>query len=150
MEKHVNSICRSYFAQLRKIIYIRKYLTTDATKYLVNSRVTSRLDYCNALLTGVPKTVLNKLQNVQNTDARLVCALVVKTVWYIILYLKVLMCFQILNLKCILVWSVETVLLQWRPKFWYNITIDWHTELFGPSHYYGFLAPTLRYVSFTT
>ena len=38
----------------------------------MNSLVTSRLDYCNALLSGVPKTILNKLQNVQNTSARVV------------------------------------------------------------------------------
>ena len=42
----------------------------DATKSLVNSPVTSRLDYCNALLKGVRKIILNKLQNVQNTAAR--------------------------------------------------------------------------------
>ena len=73
MEQQVNSVSRSCYAQLRQIGHIRKYLTTDATKSLVNTRVTSRLDYCNALLVGVPKTVLGKLQRVQNTAARLVC-----------------------------------------------------------------------------
>ena len=58
--------------ELRQINHIRKYLTADATKSLVNSRVRSILDYCNSLLIGVPKTFLNKLQNVQNTDVRLV------------------------------------------------------------------------------
>ena len=68
----MNSICKSCFGQIRQIGNIRQYLTTDATKSLVNSLVTSRLDYCNALLSGVPKTILNKLQNVQNTAARVV------------------------------------------------------------------------------
>ena len=72
MEQHVNSICKSCFGQIWQIGHIRQYLTTDATKSLVNSLVTSRLDYCNALLSGVPKTILNKLQNVQNTAARVV------------------------------------------------------------------------------
>ena len=64
MERHVNSVCKSCFGQIRQISHIRQFLTTDATKSLVNSLVTSRLDYCNALLYGVPKTILNKLQNV--------------------------------------------------------------------------------------
>ena len=68
----MNSVCKSCFGQIRQIGHIRKYLTIDATKSLVNSLVTSRLDYCNALLSGVPKTTLNKLQNVQNTAARVV------------------------------------------------------------------------------
>ena len=72
MEQHVNSVCKSCFGQIRQIGHIRQYLTTDATKSLVNSLVTSRLDYCNALLSIVPKTILNKLQNVQNTAARVV------------------------------------------------------------------------------
>ena len=72
MERHVNSVCKSCFGQIRQISHIRQFLTTDVTKSLVNSLVTSRLDYCNALLYGVPKTILNKLQNVQNTAARVV------------------------------------------------------------------------------
>lgn len=72
MEQHVNSASRSCYAQLRQIGHIRQYLTTEATKSLVNSLVTSRLDYCNALLSGVSKTILNKLQKVQNTAARII------------------------------------------------------------------------------
>ena len=67
MEKHINSVCRSGYGQLCQIGHIRQYLNTDATKSLVNSLVTSRLDYCNAILYGVPKVSLNRLQNLQNT-----------------------------------------------------------------------------------
>ena len=56
MEQQVNSVCKSAYAQLRSIGHIRPYLSNDATKTLVNSLVTSRLDYCNAMLTGVPNT----------------------------------------------------------------------------------------------
>ena len=69
MEQHVNFVCKSCFGQIRQIAHIRQYLTTDATKSFVNSLVTSKLDNCNALLSGVPKTILNQLQNVQNTAA---------------------------------------------------------------------------------
>lgn len=72
MEKHVNAICRSAYAQLRNISHIRKYLTNAATQSMVNGLVTSRLDYCNALLYGLPNTLLDKLQRVQNTAARII------------------------------------------------------------------------------
>ena len=62
----------SAYVHLRNIGHIRKFLTVDATKALVNALVTFRLDYCNALLIGVPNTVLSKLQRVQNTAARIV------------------------------------------------------------------------------
>ena len=72
MEQHVNSVCRNTYAQLRQIGHIRPYLTKDATKSLINSLVTSRLDYCNTLLYGIPKNLMNKLQTVQNTAARII------------------------------------------------------------------------------
>ena len=40
MEKQVNAISRSCFVQLLQINHIRKYQTADATKFLVNSRLT--------------------------------------------------------------------------------------------------------------
>ena len=72
MEQHINAVCRLCYAQLRQIGHIRPYLTCNATKTLVNSLVTSRLDYCNSLLSGLPKSTLNKLQTVQNTAARII------------------------------------------------------------------------------
>lgn len=44
----------------------------DATKTLVHAYVTSRLDYCNSLLYGISRELINKLQKVQNAAARLV------------------------------------------------------------------------------
>ena len=63
--------CRSAFLELRRISLIRKYLTVDAAKTIVCSLVLSRLDYCNSILSGSPKCLIQKLQRVQNTAARI-------------------------------------------------------------------------------
>ena len=72
MEKHINTVCKSAYFQLRKISHIRRSLTETATKTLIHALVTSRIDYCNALLHGLPKRLLQKLQRVQNAAARIV------------------------------------------------------------------------------
>ncbi|XP_053406445.1 uncharacterized protein LOC128559238 [Mercenaria mercenaria] len=43
-----------------------------ATRSLVNYLVISRLDYCNGLLYGIPRSCLNKLQNGQDAAARII------------------------------------------------------------------------------
>ena len=57
---------------LRQIGSIRSHLTSEATKSLIHGLVTSRLDYCNALLAGLPKMQIAKLQRAQNTAPRIV------------------------------------------------------------------------------
>ena len=44
----------------------------DVAATLIHSFVSSRIDYCNSLLYGVPKCHIDKLQRVQNPAARLV------------------------------------------------------------------------------
>jgi hypothetical protein len=44
----------------------------DMTRLLINAFVTSKLDYCNSLLYGIPSSQLKKLQFVQNAAARLI------------------------------------------------------------------------------
>ena len=65
-------MCKSAFYHLRKIRLIRKHLTFDAAQLLVQALVTSKLDYCNSLLYGLPKNVIKQLQRVQNAAARFV------------------------------------------------------------------------------
>ncbi|KAK0132589.1 hypothetical protein N1851_032556 [Merluccius polli] len=61
--------CRFALYNIRKI---RPYLNQYATQILVQAMVTSRLDYCNALLAGLPACSIKPLQKVQNAAARLV------------------------------------------------------------------------------
>ncbi|XP_078319929.1 uncharacterized protein LOC144621107 [Crassostrea virginica] len=72
MEKQCSSVARSCYMHLRRIGSIRPFITEDACKILVNSLVTSRLDYGNALLYGINKQLTNKLQRIQNTAARII------------------------------------------------------------------------------
>ena len=72
IEKQVSATSKSCFYQIRNIVRIRTYITDDACKTLVNSLVTSRLDYGNVMLYGLPANITNKLQRVQNTAARLI------------------------------------------------------------------------------
>ena len=72
MDAQINSLCRATHFHLRNIAAIRDHLTTAATEQLIHSLVSSRLDYCNSLLYGVPQYKINYLQRVQNIAARIV------------------------------------------------------------------------------
>ena len=72
MDCQVKSVVRSCFMHLRKIGRLRRCLTENALKSLVHGLITSRLDYCNAMLTGLPNNLIHSLQRVQNTAARLI------------------------------------------------------------------------------
>jgi hypothetical protein len=71
MDAHVQRLCQTSVAQLMNIADIRRCLTQDAAEKLIHAFVTSRLDYCNALLFGVSAASLQKLQRVQNMAARI-------------------------------------------------------------------------------
>ena len=59
------------FYHLHDIRCIRKYLSRDSLLALFQAFITSRLDFCNGLLYGLPKTQIVKLQRVQNAAAKL-------------------------------------------------------------------------------
>ena len=72
-QQHVSRFCQIRYFELRRINFIRHYLSQDALKSLISAFVLSRIDYCNSLLAGCPKQLIHKLQKVQNNAARLIC-----------------------------------------------------------------------------
>ena len=60
------------FYHIRDLRRIHRYLDLNSAKLLANALVSSRLDYCNSLLSGIADTDLAKLQRVQNRLARVV------------------------------------------------------------------------------
>ena len=72
MSVHISKTCSSAFYYLYNIRHIRKYPSKEHTEQLIHAFVTSRLDYCNGLLYGVPECQIKKLQRVMNASARLI------------------------------------------------------------------------------
>ena len=72
-DTNINKCCKAAFFHLFNIRRIRTFLTHETVQILINSFVTSRLDYCNSLYYGLPASQINKLQRVQNAAARLIC-----------------------------------------------------------------------------
>uniref|UniRef100_A0A8P4GNX2 Reverse transcriptase domain-containing protein n=1 Tax=Dicentrarchus labrax TaxID=13489 RepID=A0A8P4GNX2_DICLA len=67
---HIKQTSRTAFFHLRNIRKNRHILSqTDAEK-LIHAFVTSRLDYCNSLLSGCPNKSIKTLQLIQNAAAR--------------------------------------------------------------------------------
>ena len=72
MEDQISSICRTCMFYINWIRKVRRYLTTEATKTLVQCYVITRIDYCNALLVALPKYQISRLQRIMNISARLI------------------------------------------------------------------------------
>ena len=72
MSTHVTNICRSASFAIWKCAKIRNILNETSAIKLIHAFVTSRLDYCNSLLFGLPLHQIRKLQLLQNSAARLI------------------------------------------------------------------------------
>ena len=72
MEEQVAQTAKSCYYQLRIIGHIRSSITEGACRTLVHALVTSRLDYGNGLLYGIPQVTIQRIQRIQNCAARLV------------------------------------------------------------------------------
>ena len=72
MSRQVNNICKSASLAIHNIGKIRNYLDQPTAEKLIHAFVTSKLDFWNSLLFGLPKKQLDKLQRILNTASRIV------------------------------------------------------------------------------
>ena len=71
-DTHVRAVCKACNYHIWALRHIRHYLPLPVAQTLACSIVGSRLDYCNSVLYGAPKSSIAKLQRVQNMLARVV------------------------------------------------------------------------------
>jgi hypothetical protein len=72
LKAQANSVTKSCFYQIRQLKSIRRLVSVDAAKTLVNSFISSRVDYCNSLYYGANDGVHKKLPLVLNAAASLI------------------------------------------------------------------------------
>uniref|UniRef100_A0A669B2I4 Reverse transcriptase domain-containing protein n=1 Tax=Oreochromis niloticus TaxID=8128 RepID=A0A669B2I4_ORENI len=71
LEKQVSTVVKNSFYQLRQISKAKSFLPLKELEKLVHAFITSRLDYCNSLYSGLQHSSLYRLQLIQNAAARL-------------------------------------------------------------------------------
>ncbi len=68
---HVKADTKSAYYHLKNIVRIRSFVCSQDLEKLVHAFITSRVDYCNGLLIGLPKKTIRQLQLIQNAAARI-------------------------------------------------------------------------------
>ena len=69
-QSHVKNVIRFAFYHLKNIARLRPSLSDLVTETLFHCFISTRLNYCNAILNGLPSKSLDRLQHVQNSAAR--------------------------------------------------------------------------------
>ena len=72
MLAHIKKVTQLSFMQLRNISAIKYSMTSDALEKIIHAFISSRMDYANSLLYGLPDSSIRRLQPIQNAAARLV------------------------------------------------------------------------------
>ncbi len=68
---HVKAVTKSAYYHLKNIAKIWCFVFSQDLEKLVHVFITSRVDYCTGLLTGLPKKTIRHLQLIQNAAARI-------------------------------------------------------------------------------
>ena len=67
---HMRNVSKTGFYHLKNIARVRPFLSLASTEVLMHAFISSRIDYCNALLSGLPNKSISTLQLLQNSAAR--------------------------------------------------------------------------------
>ena len=72
IQQHISKVTSTCFYQLRRLKQVHRIHGPGITTTLITAFISSCMDYCNAVLAGLPKSTLAPLQRVQNAAARLI------------------------------------------------------------------------------
>ena len=72
LKQHVNKVVSSCYYHIRRLRQVSHCVGQDVMIQLASAFILSRLDYCNSILAGLPKSTIASLQRVQNAAARMV------------------------------------------------------------------------------
>jgi len=72
LSEHTKAVSKSCFYHIRALKHIRDSLDSSMIRTIAAALVTSRLDYANSVLYGIPSKYISRLQRIQNTLARVV------------------------------------------------------------------------------
>ena len=68
---HIKSVSSSCMFQLHNLNRIRSHFSKSSLETVIHAFISTRLDYCNSLYTGLPDSTIRPLQIAQNYAARI-------------------------------------------------------------------------------
>ena len=71
-KNYIQVLTARCYSSLRRIKSCRRALSRSASVTLINSLIVSMMDYCNSLLAGCSKHLVDKVQRVLNSAARVI------------------------------------------------------------------------------
>ena len=72
MKTHIWKVVSCCYHLLRRIRHVRRLVWQDVAQQLVLAFILSRLDYCNSLLSRLPRSTIQPQQRVMNAAARVI------------------------------------------------------------------------------
>ena len=68
---HIKKCRKNCFILLRNLSILRPYFSRSSLESIINTLITSKIDYCNSLFSSLPTSTIGLLQSIQNYAARL-------------------------------------------------------------------------------